>query len=459
MGRLFGTDGVRGVVNRELTPELALRLGRAIGAYLGSGSRVLMGRDVRAGGDMISRALSAGLQAEGVKVYNAGLVPTPALQLAVRDHGFDFGVIVTASHNPPEYNGIKIVYNDGIEAPREVEREIEEIYFNGRFSEAPWRSLAGGEEEYPGVVDYYVERVVENAQTLATAVRQARASVVVDCANSVSSMATPLVLSRLGARVYTVNCNLDPLFSGRLPEPVPENLGVLSKTVKSTGALLGIAHDGDGDRAMVADEAGRVQWGDRTGTLLALWLADLVDLPRRVYTVVSASMVVEEVLRAHGIEVEWTPIGSLYISRKLAEHGGLAGFEDNGGYIHPPHQLVRDGAMTAALLYLMAVDNGGLKALFDGLPRYESIKTKVPMSREEAECAVKKARSLLEAQGYRIIDVDGVKAMSDRGWVLVRPSGTEPLLRVMVEAKTREEAHRLIDQVKPAIEECRGAVR
>ena len=453
LGRLFGTDGVRGIVGLDLTPEFALRLGRAIGGFFGRGSRVLVGRDVRAGGDVIAGALVAGLLSEGVKVYYAGLAPTPAIQYVVKTEFYDGGVMITASHNPPEYNGIKVIAGDGIEIPREDEVKIEELYFKGYGSSLEWRSLAEPPEGVSGVIDRYVEAILDQVDVDSIARRGFK--VVVDCANSVSALTTPLLLRRLNVRVLSINCHLDPLFPGREPEPRPDTLVDAATLVVSSKADLGVGHDGDGDRAIMIDDMGRVQWGDRSGALLAAYASTKWrDLPRRVYTGVSSSVIVEEYLKPHGIEVVWTPVGSVTIARTMKNEGGaIAGFEENGGYMHVPHQYVRDGAMKLALfLDMMASYNARSSSLFSKLPEYYTVKTKVRASREEALCAIELLKE--HFSGYRMITIDGVKVFGEDFWVLVRPSGTEPVVRIMGEATTRERIEEVVGEVKNVMLRC-----
>lgn len=449
MGKLFGTDGVRGVVGGDLTPELALRLGRAIGAYLGAGSRVLVGRDARAGGSMIKSAVVAGLLAEGVKVYDAGFIPTPGLQYNVREGPYEGGVMVTASHNPPEYNGVKVIAGDGIEISREDEAVIEEYYFKGSTSRHAWRSYVYDPIHVGEAIEVYVNGVIDSLSPLPGVKRSH--TVVVDCGNSVGSLATPRVMRELGARVKAVNCNMDPLFPGRDPEPTPSSLAEAAELVRRASASFGVGHDGDADRAMVIDDEGIVSWGDRSGSILAAYaLKYWRSLPPRVYTGVSSSVAVEEYLKPKGVEVVWTPVGSVVIARMMQRDGGaLAGFEENGGYIHPPHQLVRDGAMTAALFLHLVEEEGPLSSLLRLLPQYYTVKAKVPASREQAACSVEAVKEYYS--GLRQVSIDGVKVFGEGFWILVRPSGTEPVLRIMLEARTREEAEELLGEVKSII--------
>lgn len=451
MGKLFGTDGVRGIVNEELAPELALRLGMAIGTFFGKGSRILIGRDIRAGGEMIKSAIVAGLLACGIKVYDAGLTPTPALQYVVKADGFDGGVMITASHNPPQYNGIKVIDADGIELPRSKEEVIEELYFTMKFTRVSWRNLVHSLEKYPYVNEKYVRAVLSHVDR--ELIKSRNFKVLIDPANSVGSITSPWVARELGVKVYTVNGDLDPFFSGRPPEPTAETLKDTVKIAKALSVDFAIAHDGDADRAIIIDDKGRVQWGDRTATILAKYIAlKHGDLPRRVFTAVSSSTLIEDVLKPIGVEVVWLKVGSIGISRELVERGGICGFEENGGFMYPLHHPVRDGAMTLTLLLqLLAEERRKISELYDELPRYYTIKTKIPMSRDIALKVVDKIREAY--RNYRQITIDGVKVITNDFWFLVRPSGTEPLLRIMIEAKTRDKAEELLKDIKELVEE------
>ncbi len=455
MGKLFGTDGVRGIVGDTLTPEFALRLGRAIGAYFGPGSRILIGRDVRAGGEAILNAVAAGLIFEGVKVFKAGLLPTPTLQYAVPSGGFDGGVMITASHNPPEYNGIKVIAADGVEIPREDEKVIEEYYFKGAGGKPiSWRELVEDPKIHTTAIEDHIKGIIEQVDV--DKIKRHEFRVVVDCANSVGSLVTPLLLRRLGVKPITLNCNLDPEFSGREPEPTVDTLNLAAGLVKLSGASFGVGHDGDADRAILITDEGEVLWGDRTGALLTAFASETwPELPKRTYTGVSSSILVEEYLKPRGIDVVWTPVGSVTISRMILRNGGaVSGFEENGGYMHIPLQVVRDGPMKTALtLYMLAEYGRSLSDLAKQLPRYYPIKTKVKATGEKAKCAVEAVKKFYS--NLRRVEIDGVKVFGDDFWVLVRPSGTEPVVRIMLEAKSPERASSILEEVKQVLkDEC-----
>ncbi len=451
MGKLFGTDGVRGIVNENMTPELAMKVAQAACTWLGGG-KVLIGKDVRYGGDMLVNAVSAGLMSCGCEPYFAGLTPTPALQYAVPRLGYDMGIMITASHNPPPYNGVKVIGANGVELPREAEREIEEILFEERFRRVPYNQVKGWKEE-KRMLDLYVNGIVKEVD--AERIRKANFKVVVDAANSVGALTTPRVLRSLGVKVLCVNCNLDPSFPGREPEPTPYSLKETSEIVRAVGADLLVAHDADADRAMIGDEKGEVYWGDRSGSLLTHHLSEKYpQLPKRTYTGVSSShFVVEGYLRPLGIEVRWTPVGSVVISHTLIKEGGLSGFEENGGFMNPVHHPVRDGAMTAALfLEMMATEGKKASELFLRLPKAYAKKGKVP---RPPKVDYEKLYEALASKypSCQKWTIDGLKVVCEDFWFLVRPSGTEPVMRIMVETKDPKELERIYAEVESVVKQ------
>ncbi len=440
--RLFGTDGVRGVVNEDLKPEFVVRLALAIASYFGSGSSILVGRDARAGSELIQDIVMGVLASSGLRVYDAGLTPTPALQYNVKERGFDGGVMVTASHNPPQYSGVKVVLSDGIEAPREVEEEIEKIFLEENFRRVSWRELRHRKTLIDDVNEFYVDGVMK---LIDTSKLKKVFRVVVDPANNVGALTTPKLLRALGVRVLTVNGDLahQPY---REPEPTQENIEYLSSIVRDVRADFAVAHDGDADRAIFIDNLGRYIPGDRSATLLCKHIITnrRDNLPRRVVTAVSSSTMIEDLLREYGVEVVWVKVGSIVIARTMKSLGAMAGFEENGGFMYAPHQMVRDGAMTTALmLELLGSEGASLSELYDRLPKRYLIKTKVPLKNKDLVSDVID-RILLSYGGYRNITIDGVKVIGPDFWFLVRPSGTEPLIRIFVEADSEGKANEIL---------------
>lgn len=450
MSRLFGTDGVRGVVGVDLTPEFLIRLSLAIGAFFKPGSRILIGMDFRAGNVAIKRIVEGALVYSGLRVYDAGITPTPALQYVIREEGFDGGVMITASHNPPEYSGVKVIGPHGIEVDRDEERIIEEYFWDEKKRIVDWREMTHSVQSYSVVNDIYIEAVVSRVDREKIASRGFR--VLVDPVNNTGVLTTPVILRKLGVEPIVVNGYLDTK-PARLPEPTSDTLTETAKLVSIYRCDLGVAHDGDADRAILIDDKGRVQWGDRTAPLLARHLVVNRGERGRVYTGVSSSIIVEEVLKPLNVDVVWMKVGSVDIAHAMRRGGdALCGFEENGGFMYPPHQFVRDGGMTTALfLEYMAYEKKNSSSLYDELPRYHVLKTKYRMSRERAVRVVERIRD--EFRNERLVTIDGVKVVSRDYWFLVRPSGTEPLLRVMAEARSEDVVRDLIERIEKIVRE------
>jgi len=448
--RLFGTNGIRGVVGRDMTAELAVRVGRAIGTHFGGGT-VALARDPRLSGPMLCRAVAAGLMSSGVEVIDLGMVPTPCAQYYVHMHaGLKGGVVITASHNPREFNGIKALDAQGMEMAREEEEAIEAVYFEDRYRTAEW-SEVGDLRSDTGAIDLYLRGILSRVDV--EAIRKRRLTVVADPANGAGCVTTPYLLRALGCRVLTINGQPDGAFPGRLPEPTAEHIGDLMRMVVEAKADLGVAHDGDADRAIFVDETGAFLYGDRSLALLAR--AELAARGGLVVTPVSTSSVLEDVVREAGGHLMRTRVGSPIVARTMLAQGAVFGGEENGGILFPAHQFCRDGGMTLAkMLELVAREGRPLSELVAALPQYslQKVAVEVPVDRREATLA-----ALLGLVRDREVDTtDGVKIHAPDGWFLVRPSGTEPLFRIYAEARSPERAKALASE---GAELVRRAVR
>jgi phosphomannomutase/phosphoglucomutase len=453
--RLFGTNGIRGVVNKELTPEVAIKIGNSVGTFFKQGT-LIVGYDARTSSPMFAKAVIAGLNASGCDVFFVGMAPTPALQYAVKNHGTDGAVIITASHNPPEYNGIKVVWNDGIELSREQEIEVENIFFDEKVRYAEWKRI-GATRDLPGIIDEYIEAIKAHVNVEEIAKRHYH--VVVDAANSVGNLAAPRLLRDLGCKVTTINGNIDGTFPGRLPEPRPENLKDLTLTVKAIGADLGVAYDGDADRSIFIDEHGEIHWGDKTFALIEKHF--LKDNPgEKIITPISSSSLVKDIAEAYGGELIWTKVGSVTVSQTMKKLKAKLGGEENGGIFYGPHQSVRDGAMaTALILDIMAKTDEKISKLLNKLPKYFIQKGKVECPEKLKPKTLKKL--VEQVRSLNISTIDGVKIwFKDKSAILIRPSGTEPLYRLYAEAKTEKKATRLVSEfslkLKKIIENLNG---
>ena len=444
--RLFGTNGVRGVVNTEgMDCEFAMRLGLAIGSFMKG--PVMMGTDARTSNDMLRSACSAGLMASGCDVFDCGIVPTPTLQYAVKRNEVAGGVMITASHNPPEFNGIKCIDPDGTEMARSNEERIEGLFHRQEFRRADWSGL-GRTRAYTTAVEEYVDGIVSLVD--AAAIRKAGLRVAVDCSNGAASLVTPKLLERLGVRYVTLNADPNGAFPGHNSEPTPENTKDIVDLVGAGGFDLGFVHDGDADRTIFVDDRGRYMYGDRSLALVAHYMCQEGE-GGLVVTSVGSSMCVEDAVRLAGGSVHYTMVGSPIVARAMMEARAVFGGEENGGLIFPELQYCRDGAMSAAKVLEIVAKHGRLSDLLDRIPSYSQCKTKTRCPDAKKQKVMSELAAT--ARGDRVDTTDGVKIFSGRSWVLVRPSGTEPIFRVFSEAQTPEEAREIAEAYKKRVEE------
>ncbi|MCC4769814.1 phosphoglucosamine mutase [Methanosarcina sp. DH2] len=433
---LFGTNGVRGIANEFVTPELAVNLAKSLGTYMGSKGTVAIGCDTRISGQMLKSAAIAGALATGLSVIDVGTVPTPSIQYYVRDYA-DAGIVITASHNPREYNGIKLIAGDGSEFPREGEREIEKIYFSGKFSVVSWEKTGSFRTDL-SVNDYYIKNVISavNAETI----RSRRFKVVVDTGCGAGSLTLPFLLRELGCEVLTLGAQPDGTFPWRNPEPTPEALTELSDLVKKTGAAFGAAHDGDADRIVFMDENGEFVNEEILLAMMTKYMLEGEKGP--VVTPVSSSQRMADVAKEEGVELYWTAVGSINVARKMMEVNAVFGGEGNGGLIFPKHQYCRDGAMACAKILEILAGGKKFSELTKSVPVYFNAKTKTPS--RDVIGTMGRIRYETSSMGLVTDTIDGVKIWYDDGWVLIRPSGTEPIFRIFAEAKKQERAEELM---------------
>lgn len=445
----FGTDGVRGIANTELTPELALALGRVVARRL-VGDAFLVGRDTRRSGPLLQAALSAGLASGGSNVIDLGVVPTPGLAYLCATRG-EPGAMVSASHNPFEDNGIKLISDAGTKLADSLERAIEadlegeaaaRPLFDASARAAPARpfgAAVGTILAEPGVLAAYVDHLVAVAGAGAGRLADAGLRVVLDCANGAASSIAPQVLERLGVSLEVMNaapdgCNINAGCGST-------HLEGLAERVVSSGADLGLAFDGDADRVLAADEAGRIVDGDELICMFAL------DLARRrqlfggaVVVSVMSNLGLHRSLTSHGIDVIQTPVGDRYVVDSLEANGLVLGGEQSGHLVFRAEATTGDGILTAIkLLELVARKSLPLGEIArEAMTRLPQVLRSIPMaSPERIESSAVISQVVQEAR----------RALGDRGRVLVRASGTEPLVRVMAEAETHELAIAVVEEI------------
>ncbi|MDI9645817.1 MAG: phosphoglucosamine mutase [Archaeoglobales archaeon] len=428
VGTLFGTNGVRGIANEELTAEVALDLGRTIATL--KGGKIAIACDTRISSSMLKCSVAAGIMSCGSDVVDLGIAPTPALQFYVKNTNCSAGVIVTASHNPREYNGIKFVQDNGAEFFREMDEESERVFMSKKFKKADWSCVGKLLEDE--CYEMYVEAIVDSVDL------DRRYRVVADCGNGAACFTTPEILKKLECDFLTINAHPDGRFPVRNPEPAEENLELLKKAVLDFKADIGVAHDGDADRAVFIDENGRFVSED---DILALMARYYVEKKKGiVVTPVSTSKRVEDVVREAGGEVIYTAVGSPVVAKVMMENNAVFGGEGNGGLIFPEHLLARDGGMSIAkILQLMDEKGKSLSELAAEIPKYFMLKGKVPC-KDKVKLLKKLVEDFPEANS-----TDGIRIDFEDGWLLIRPSGTEPIARIYAEGKNKEKAEELYD--------------
>jgi len=428
----FSTTGIRGIANETMTSELALKLGQTFGTFLEGMGTVLIAQDTRTSSEMLSNAMVSGLLSTGVNVVDAGVAPVPALSHCVK-LDYDAGVMITSSHNPPEYNGVKFILSDGVEISESDEQKFLELY-KKELVKASWNKV--GKLEEVVILGKYSEDLINSINS--EVVKSKNLKVVVDTGNGAQSVLMPGLLKELGCDVVELHTEPKGIFD-RAPEPRPETLGDLKEKIASEKADFGVAFDCDGDRCIFVSEKSEVVMGDVTGTLLARELLRK-NKGGKIITTVSTSKIIDDVAEAEGGEVIKTRVGAKYVGEKLMQENALYGFEENGGNIFPDVSYTRDGSATAVkLLEVLAKSGKQFSELIAELPKYYQVKEKVECSEEKGQ-ELQKLKEKVDRDNVEILTLDGVKVVFSDGSVLMRASGTEPLIRIFAEATTPEKA-------------------
>jgi len=402
--RYFGTDGVRGVVGEDLTPELVERLGRAATLW-SQGGRVFVGRDTRGSGPELEEAFARGIVAAGGNAVLAGVLPTPAVALLA----LDLGAVISASHNPPEYNGVKFFDREGRKLTDEAEEEIEALL------DAPFEGEPGTIDNVGVATESYLEHIVERFGSDLSGLK-----VVVDCANGAYTGIAPKAFEQLGAGVTAVGS--EPNGTNINVGYGATDLGALQQVVTREGADVGIAFDGDGDRMLAVDARGQVVDGDQIIAILMLHLE--VEL---VAVTVMTNLGLHRLAESHGVRVVTTDVGDRYVLEALYREGGLLGGEQSGHIIYLRDHVTGDG-LAAGLLLCGALEGRTLEEASAQMERFPQAKANLRVARREIPESVKSEVERLNSE------------LNGRGRVLVRPSGTEPVIRILAEAETISEA-------------------
>ncbi|HEV2757281.1 MAG TPA: phosphoglucosamine mutase [Actinomycetota bacterium] len=438
MTRLFGTDGVRGVANRDLTPDLALALGRAAGLVLAPhGGRVVVGRDTRLSGPMLHAALSAGLCSAGARVLDAGILPTPGVAWLTRAEDAAAGAVISASHNPVADNGIKFFSAVGSKVSGDEEAAIESLVASPP-ADLPVGEGVGGESDVDDPAARYVEHLLGAVEASLDGLR-----VVLDCAFGAAWKVGPDAFGRAGAEVVAIHA--EPDGSRINVDCGSTSLEALSKTVVAEGAAIGLGFDGDADRVLAVDETGAVVDGDRIIALAALHLHETGHLAGDlVIATVMANLGFRRALEAAGIQTVTVPVGDRHVAEAMIEHGAVLGGEQSGHVIFAEHATTGDGVLTGLkLAEIVAGSTQALSRLAAVFEPYPQVLLNVAIA----------DRGALEGSAEvweRVRDAED--ALGESGRVLLRASGTEPLVRVMVEAENAATAERVAAELAAVVE-------
>jgi len=452
-GLMVSVSGIRGRVGEALTPEVVGRHAAAFGAWAASagGSRtIVLGRDSRVSGPMFHRIAAGALQSVGCTVMDIGLTTTPTCQLAVEHHHAAGGLMLSASHNPIEWNALKFIGPTGLFLEASQGAAMRRLVDTG-IPYVNWDRLGAMERDERAVLRH-IERVISIPYLDVDGLRRRRFKVALDCCRGAGSVIMPALLERLGCVVSVINAEPDGMFP-RSPEPVPENLGELEQFVQATGADIGFAVDPDVDRLAIVSDKGKAIGEDYT-----LALATRLVLRHRrgvVVTNLSTSRVVEDAAVAGGSSLLRTPVAEVNVAVRMREVNAVVGGEGNGGVILPELHLGRDAPVGAALvLQLMLEDAHPLSEIVDALPRYVIVKDKLDRPKASLDAVYAALRA-----GFSDAEVDtqdGLRlSWSDR-WVHVRPSGTEPIVRVIAEAPTAAAANELVMQSRAPLDALGG---
>ena len=426
---LFGTNGIRGVFGKDLSLDFLVDITRSLAAYYKKGP-ILIGRDGRNSNNIMLNIVTAVLNSDGLDTVDAGILPTPCLQYATKKNQYEGGIMITASHNPPEYNGLKPIASDGVELPRQDETIVENIFANKRFITS---EILGRTFKEEMVIDRYTDDVL--ALVNVDKIKKRKFKVTMDLGNGVQALVAPLIAKKLGCEIVTVNGTVDGNFPGRGSEPTPSNLSLMSSVATETESDIGAAYDGDGDRSIFCDDKGIVHWGDKTGTLLAKYLITTKHPKAKIVCPINTTHILTKIAQENGSEIIHTKVGSVEVSREMVKQDAIIGMEENGGFMYGVLNQVRDGALTTALMLdLMASEEKSLAGILSDLPKVYQYKSKF-------QCAemglIQNVIDSVKNHGspMKIETLDGVKIWFDKeSWLMLRPSGTEPLIRVYGES-------------------------
>jgi len=448
--RLFSTSGIRGIYPTEVSPLLAFRIGCVLASIFGTDC--VVGTDCRLSSPVLEHALLSGLMYSGCNVRRVGLAPLPVTAYSVKESGANFGVMITASHNPPQYNGFKVFREGGWELMPEDEEAVGRALSRELEAGRSWSDVGSWSDHVEALVEY-VDDLLNLLSDGGPSRRASDVKVVVDCCNGPAALVTPKVLSQLGVRVVALNANIDGHFPGRDPEPRPDVLAGLGLFVRETGAHLGLAHDGDADRVAVVSPDGNFVVNDRIIAYMAKRAIERGE-GKVVITTIDTSRCIDEVVEGLGGEVVRTKLGKTHVELKRRSNVALAA--EPWKIINPRWGPWADGILAASVLVKDVVNSGvGLRELLRDVPDYPQVRESFPCDDSDKPKVMKVIEEELESAIGDVEDVwkyDGVRVnCKDGSWILIRASGTEPKIRLYAEAKSVERLREVVEKGKKLV--------
>lgn len=442
---IFRAYDIRGIFDKDLTEEVAERVGKAFGTFIGGGKNLVIGRDVRLSGEVLSDAVTSGLTSVGCNVTDIGIVPTPVVYFAIGYHKYDGGIVVTASHNPAEWNGFHLLKEKGLFCAKDSGIEkVKDLFLKNKFKKS---KRIGKIKSYSKIIDDYTRFVLPKIKI------GKKLKIVIDFSNGISGSITPSLLESFGCDVISLNGNPDGKFPAHLPEPKEENLKELKEKVVELKADFGVGYDGDGDRSVFIDENGRFLTGDKTSMI---FIGDVLKKRKKAKILyeVSFSLAVEEFIKKNGGIPLVSPVGHAYFPENMINKKISFGCERSSHFYFSEIYGFDDATFaTLKMAEILSKSEKSLSQIIDALPSY-------PFRQRNFECDDKKKFEIIKRLkikfsklGFKINTLDGVKAIEKDGWILIRPSNTEPLVRLVAEAKNEEKLKQLFNLGESLLEE------
>ena len=441
---IISLSGVRGIIGENLTPDVLSKLAASFGTIL-HGGKVVVATDSRISRQMCLDAVISGLVSSGSDVISLGICPTPSLQIMIQELSASGGICITASHNPPEWNGLKFYSSEGILLGSRLAKKLLSVYKRSRMDYVPSDELGQVREKKDGHL-FHMNAILRKLNV--KLIKKRKLKVVIDCGNGAGSVVTPAFLKELGCRVVKLNCEVSGSFN-RPPEPIAKNISQLRSAVLKEKAEIGFAQDADADRLAIVSEKGKCLGEDYSLALAAQFV--LTHNPGLVVTNLSTTMAIDDVAKNFGCRCLRTKVGEINVVETMKRVGAVIGGEGNGGVILPSVHYGRDSLIGMGLvLQHMAETHMPISALVNSIPQYHIVKGKISLKTPLNSDVLKKVRSSL--RDAKIDLRDGVKAVWADSWVHVRLSGTEPVVRIVAEARTRKKASQIYRKVASLIQ-------